>query len=229
MSQAPPHPLRPAPSALPPQDDQLPADETCQWAVDLVRIFDRHPALGAVGLRGCQFDEKDRGRGPGDEQFMFEDPELKLNFQVPACGGAPTGLMRGAGLPPAWLDCVSVAAGSAGLGGRKEEAAARSWTDSQCLCSDTRCPPGACSLCCAATLRPTPPAAPRTWTLAASTRCLGTAASAPSSRTGRCPCASGRRGGRCGRRACCCACCAGLPTLGSLVHGAGRWCWPRKF
>ena len=46
----------------------LPPDDKCQWAVNLLRVFDKYPELGAVGLNIAQITEFDaRRHGNGGE------------------------------------------------------------------------------------------------------------------------------------------------------------------
>lgn len=56
------------------QDDQLPPDDGCEWAVTLLKIFDKYPRMGAVGLNIAQIirGEYRRQSVSGKHIFTFD-------------------------------------------------------------------------------------------------------------------------------------------------------------
>ena len=63
------------------QDDVLPADTSCQWAVKLVDMFEKYPKLGVVGLNVAQIVQDDHRRYPTPEMVVYRDAGLNTSMQ----------------------------------------------------------------------------------------------------------------------------------------------------
>ena len=81
-------------------------DGECKWAVELVKLYDKYPKLGGVGLNIAQIDERDIRRAASiDNNMMFEEPELGIKMQfVFWADFAPFAVRRSAGVELGGLD-----------------------------------------------------------------------------------------------------------------------------
>ena len=94
----------------------LPPDDKCQWAVNLLRVFDKYPALGAVGLNIAQIKAQSGGasqEGPDTDfrrradlgSMAFQDPDLQQPMQfVLRADFSPFAMRRDAYLDVGGLD-----------------------------------------------------------------------------------------------------------------------------